>query len=125
MKLVIIESPYAGEIERNTHYARAAMHDCLCRGEAPLASHLLYTQEGILDDAKPLERALGIAAGFAWGGYADAVVFYTDFGMSEGMRRAKEVYERQGVKILIRTIPQWEVAANLRMDAKRCEEATS
>ena len=56
MQRVIIESPYAGDVERNVRYARAAMADCLKRGEAPFASHLLYTQEGVLDDDIPGER---------------------------------------------------------------------
>ena len=42
MRRVIVESPYAGDVERNIAYVRAAMRDCLMRGEAPLASHLLY-----------------------------------------------------------------------------------
>jgi len=40
MKLVVIESPYAGDIEANVKYARECMSDCLKRGEAPIASHL-------------------------------------------------------------------------------------
>ena len=47
MVRVILESPYAGDIERNVKYARMAVRDSLSRGEAPIASHLLYTQEGI------------------------------------------------------------------------------
>lgn len=42
MRRVVIESPYAGDVERNVRYARASLSDCLRRGEAPLASHLLY-----------------------------------------------------------------------------------
>src|SRR3546814_12910998 len=68
MKLVIIESPYAGDVEENTRYARACLQDCLRRGEAPFASHLLYTQPGILDDRVPDERELGLEAGRRWGG---------------------------------------------------------
>ena len=41
MQRVIIESPYAGEIDKNTAYARRCMRDSLDRGEAPFASHLL------------------------------------------------------------------------------------
>lgn len=44
MRLVILESPYAGNIEKNVAYARACVRDSLSRGEAPIASHLLYTQ---------------------------------------------------------------------------------
>lgn len=90
MRLVIIESPYAGDIERNTRYARAAMADCLSRGEAPFASHLLYTQPGVLDDGDAVERALGIKAGFAWRTPATRTVVYTDLGISKGMQQGIE-----------------------------------
>ena len=56
---VILESPYAGDIERNVAYARMAVRDSLAKGEAPIASHLLYTQEGILKDEVPEERQWG------------------------------------------------------------------
>src|SRR5690606_3550939 len=42
-RLVILESPYAGNIDLNIDYARAAVRDSLSRGESPIASHLLYT----------------------------------------------------------------------------------
>jgi hypothetical protein len=86
VRLVIVESPYAGDVERNLQYVRAAMHDCLRRGEAPFASHALYTQPGVLDDDKADERRLGIEAGLAWGAKAHATVVYGDLGMTEGMR---------------------------------------
>lgn len=85
MKLVILESPYAGDVEVNTTYARRALADSLRRGEAPLASHLLYTQPGVLDDTVPAERARGIEAGLAWGEVADATALYLDRGLSRGM----------------------------------------
>ncbi|WLA52353.1 hypothetical protein QIH80_21035 [Bradyrhizobium elkanii] len=85
MRRVILESPYAGEVEHNIAYARACVRDSLLRGEAPLASHLLYTQAGILDDTDRNERAHGINAGHAWMHLADAVVVYTDRGISSGM----------------------------------------
>lgn len=85
MRRVIVESPYSGNVERNERYGRACLADCLARGESPLASHLLYTQPGVLDDTKPDERARGIAAGFAWRRVADATVFYVDLGTSSGM----------------------------------------
>lgn len=86
MRRVIIESPYAGDVKRNEAYARACMRDCLSRGEAPFASHLLYTQPGVLDDTIPDERTLGVDAGLAWGDVADVVAIYTDLGLSNGMR---------------------------------------
>ena len=86
-KLVIVESPYAGDVERNVSYARACLRDSLKRGEAPLASHLLYTQEGVLRDDMPSERQLGIDAGLAWGVVADLTAVYVDLGVSPGMQR--------------------------------------
>ena len=72
MRRVVIESPYAGDTARNEAYARACMADCLMRGEAPFASHLLYTQDGVLDDGDEAQRKLGMEAGFRWAKCADA-----------------------------------------------------
>jgi len=44
-------------VEENLKYLRRCMVDCLKRGEAPYASHGLYTQEGVLDDTVSEERA--------------------------------------------------------------------
>lgn len=85
MRLVVLESPYAGDVNANKAYARKAMRDCFLRGEAPFASHLLYTQNGVLDDSLPEERAVGISAGMAWAKLADASVAYCDLGISDGM----------------------------------------
>ena len=85
MRRVIIESPFAGNLERNIRYARICVRDALSRGEAPIASHLLYAQEGILRDEVPEERQWGIDAGLAWGAVADATVVYMDLGVSKGM----------------------------------------
>lgn len=90
MILVIVESPYAGDIERNVKYARACLHDCLSRGEAPFASHLLYTQPGVLDDNVPEERKKGIEAGLAWGEKAGKTVVYFDYGITKGMQMGIE-----------------------------------
>jgi hypothetical protein len=84
-KLVILESPYAGNIIGNVRYARAAVKDSLLRGEAPIASHLLYTQPNILDDDIPEERQMGIDAGLAWRTVSEGTVVYTDNGITKGM----------------------------------------
>jgi hypothetical protein len=104
---VIIESPFAGDVGRNIAYARAAMRDCLLRGEAPIASHLLYTQEGVLDDNLPEERLLGIEAGLAWGTAAEATVVYGDFGLSRGMEYGIENAKRAGRVVEIRALPEF------------------
>lgn len=98
MRRVILESPYSGrtdeEVVRNVGYARRCVRDCLQRGESPIASHLLFTQPGILDDRVPEERALGMQAGLEWVPLAEACVVYNDYGISAGMEigiaRAKQ-----------------------------------
>lgn len=105
MRRVILESPYAGDIATNLKYARACVRDCLLRGEAPLASHLLYTQDGILKDEVPEERALGIKAGLAWGWVADATVVYVDLGISRGMEEGINHAHAQIRPVELRTLP--------------------
>ena len=107
MRLVVIESPYAGDVERNLRYLRACMKDCLKRGEAPYASHALYTQEGVLDDDIPTEREWGIQAGFAWRQVADATVVYMDFGTSRGMQYGIDDSEKRGVPVEYRTLEEF------------------
>ncbi len=86
---VILESPFAANadhtVEHHVLYARRCVRDSLLRGEAPIASHLLYTQPGILDDLVPEERQAGIDAGLLWGRMASKTVVYTDYGISRGM----------------------------------------
>lgn len=86
MRRVIIESPYAGDVEANLTYLRACIRDCLLRGESPFASHAIYTQPGVLDDTNPEERKLGIQAGFEWRTCAHTTVVYTDLGITDGMK---------------------------------------
>lgn len=101
---VNIESPLRGHVEAwvpealramverarrlaNRIYARQCVRDSLKRGEAPYASHVFFDQPGILDDADPHERTLGMECGDAWAMCADRHVFYCDRGMSAGMQR--------------------------------------
>ncbi|MFC0245845.1 hypothetical protein ACFOLL_12490 [Falsochrobactrum ovis] len=107
--LVIMESPYAGDIAANESYARACLLDCLRRGEAPIASHLLHTQ--VLDDMQPDERELGIEAGLAWYRVADKCVVYADRGVSGGMAKGIERANRYGVPVEYRTLNEGQVAA--------------
>ena len=103
-RLVIVESPYAGDIEANEAYARAAMRDCLLRGEAPYASHLLYTQPGVLQDTDKAERKLGMEAGFAWGEMAEATIVFGDLGISAGMAAGIDRASAAGRPVEYRTL---------------------
>lgn len=102
--LVILESPYAGNIEKNIQYARLCMRDSLLRGESPIASHLLYTQPGILKDEVLEERQWGIDAGLAWLKKADKHVFYIDYGYSKGMLYANQYSINHNIPIEERKI---------------------
>ena len=35
MRLVVVESPFAGDVEKNIEYARMCLRDCFLRGAAP------------------------------------------------------------------------------------------
>jgi hypothetical protein len=99
MRRVILESPFAGDVEANIAYARRCLRDSLSRGEAPIASHLLYTQPDVLDDKKLAERVKGINAGLAWLSVAQASVVYMDRGVSGGMKQGIAAAESAGIPV--------------------------
>lgn len=106
LRRVVIESPLSPSngfsFEDNQEYARRCMKDSLNRGEAPYASHLLYTQ--MLDDFDPEERKLGMEAGFLWGEAAPTVAVYTDRGMSSGMIEGIKRAQARGARIEFRSL---------------------
>lgn len=102
MDAVMIESPYAGDIERNEDYARKCLLDSLRRGEAPMAGHLLYTQ--VLRDANPTERKLGIEAHMTWLRRSSRVVVYEDLGISSGMSIAIDLANTLGIPVVRRKL---------------------
>lgn len=108
MRLVIIESPFAAPtkegIQENIEYARKCIRDSLERGESPIASHLLYTQEGILNDNIPEERSWGIEAGLAWRKVADASIVYEDRGITGGMKEGIKAAEESGIPVEYRKL---------------------
>ena len=108
---VIIESSYAGNVEHNTYYLRKCMNHSLLKGEAPYASHGLYTQPGVLDDKIETEREMGLHAGWAWMDVADLVAVYCDNGVSEGMRRGIQKAREKNIPVEHRSIYS-EVCAN-------------
>ena len=115
---VILESPFAGDVVGNVAYARRAIADSLSRGEAPLASHLLYTQPGVLDDTIPGERRLGINAGLSWYDFAKAAVVYVDRGISSGMEQGIDLARALGVDVEYRTIGDVELTRWQRLRAR-------
>lgn len=110
LKFAFIETPFKGkdwnETELNHLYTKACVGDSLRRGENPYASHLFFTQRGILDDrvhserikginaGKNIERALTLASKQLSNIYVCTAV-YTDRGISPGMeigiKQAQEI----------------------------------
>ena len=60
-KLVYIASPYAGDVETNVRFAKAACRYAIGQGAMPVAAHLLYPQ--IISDDIPEEREAGLRMG--------------------------------------------------------------
>lgn len=56
-------SPYDGDIEKNTEFAKRACRHVMNEGHAFFAPHLLYPQ--LLNDANTQERQAGLAMGLA------------------------------------------------------------
>lgn len=102
MRLVILESPYAGDIERNVAYLTRCIQDSLSHGEAPFASHRMYP--GALDDSIENQRALGLTAGHAWYTVAHGCVVYRDLGISKGMLRGIDIALRHGLPVEYRSL---------------------
>lgn len=107
MRRVLVESPYRATdvytVDQHMAYLKAAMADCIKRGESPHASHHLIPN-GILNDDSPYERQLGIRSGAAWGEVADTIAVYSDLGVSPGMKQAIAYYKELGKVIEWRTL---------------------
>ncbi len=103
-RCVIIESPYKGDFEKHEEYGSRCLADCLSRGEAPFASHLLYTRDGVLDDTVAEEREQGISSGLSIGDRLDVTVVYTDHGITDGMTTGIRRARAAGRKVEYRQI---------------------
>lgn len=57
-KIIYSASPYAGNVEGNGEFAKAACRLAMEQGNTPVAAHLLYPQ--MLDDTVPGQRELGL-----------------------------------------------------------------
>ncbi|WP_169008499.1 DUF4406 domain-containing protein [Faecalispora jeddahensis] len=96
MKLIYVASPYAGDIEQNTEFARKACRHVMSEGHAFFAPHLLYPQ--LLDDSKPQERQAGLDMGLAMLPRCDELWCYGD-RISFGMHLEIEEAVRLGIPV--------------------------
>lgn len=89
------------------------MLDSFRRGEAPMASHKLYTD--VLNDNVPEDRALGIDAGLLWGMQAEQTVVYKDLGISRGMELGIQAAVDAGRDVIERSLDQrWLTVHDLK-----------
>jgi hypothetical protein len=102
MKLVIIESPYAGDTAVNLGYLAECLKDSINRGEAPFASHAIYPLA--LDDNIKEDRIKGIVCGYQWMTRADLVAVYIDLGLSTGMKAAIDRANDLGITVEHRSV---------------------
>jgi len=105
-RLVVVESPYQGDVEKNLAYLDALLKDCLRKGFYPYASHRFFP--GILDDNIPSERKLGIEAGLAWGRRAFKTIVGTDLGISKGMQLGIDAAKVEGRDIEEVSLEGWK-----------------
>lgn len=97
MKLIYMAaSPYAGDIEKNTEFAKRACRHVMNEGHAFFAPHLLYTQ--ILNDANPRERQAGLAMGLAVLPHCDELWCYGE-RISHGMLLEIQEADRLGIPV--------------------------
>ncbi|MHA2085687.1 MAG: DUF7768 domain-containing protein [Candidatus Thorarchaeota archaeon] len=98
----VLESPYAGDVEKNRLYALACAKDMFERGEAPFASHLLYPR--FLEKYNMQQRAEGLEAGLSWTPVAQKVLLYTDLGISGGMAEGRKIAEAFNIPVELRAL---------------------
>lgn len=111
MKLVYICSPYAGDIESNVGFAKAACHYAMRQGCAPVAVHLLYPQ--FLDDATPSEREAGIRMGLRVLAACEEL-WVCGTHISSGMRQEIAEAKRLGIPIRYVTAAQIQGGADIK-----------
>lgn len=94
MKRIYVASPYAGDVEQNTEFAKQACHHVMEQGHAFFAPHLLYPS--ILDDRQPHQRQAGLDMGLAMLSVCDELWCYGD-RISHGMMLEIEQAVRLGI----------------------------
>ena len=102
MKKVYICSPYratdSAELDRNIEYAQKLTKQALGAGLAPITPHLYLTQ--CLDEKKPEQRAVGMAAGLTILKSCDFVIAGIKYGISEGMSAEIAAADAAGIEVV-------------------------
>lgn len=96
--LVYVCSPYRGDRERNTAYARELTGRALQMGLTPVTPHLYLPQ--VLDDDNKEERARGLAAALEILKECGCIFIGDKYGITEGMRAEIEFARKEGIEIV-------------------------
>lgn len=112
-KLVYICSPYAGDVQNNVEFAKAACRYAMKQNYTPVAVHLLYPQ--FLDDNDPVQRATGLSMGHRVLEACDEL-WLCGSRISTGM--AMELKEVQKLGISVREISAEQIQGGISMNKK-------
>ena len=96
MKIIYVASPYAGDIEKNTVFAKRACRHVMEQGHAFFAPHLLYPS--LLCESVARERQLALDMGLVMLSACDELWCYGDC-ISQGMMAEITEAERLGIPI--------------------------
>lgn len=113
-KLIYIASPYAGDVEGNVVFARAACRYAVAKGCTPVAVHLMYPQ--FLDDRVPGERDTGLKMGHRVLAVCDEIWLCGE-KVSAGMQA--EITEAERLGIPVQSIPSSAVRPFLERTAEQ------
>ncbi len=122
MKIIYVVSPYAGDIEKNTEFAKTACRFVMNEGHAFFCPHLLYPN--ILDEQNPQQRQLGLDMGLAMLQNCNELWCFGDH-ISYGMMA--EIEEAQRLSIPTRRVMEQEQSfhvGEVRNNAPRMEMGT-
>ena len=96
MKLIYVASPYAGDIEKNTEFAKEACRFVMDEEYAFFAPHLLYPQ--VLDENNFAERQLALAMGKEFLSWCDELWVFGKI-ISPGMQAEIELAQEHEVPV--------------------------
>ncbi len=117
-KLVYIASPYAGDVEGNVTFAKAACRYAAAQGCTPVAVHLMYPR--FLDDRVPKEREAGLKMGRRVLAACEAIWLCGE-RMSAGMKAEEAEAQRLGIPI--RKVPSSDICSfQKQTEGQRREE---
>lgn len=118
-KLVYIASPYAGDVEGNVAFAKAACRYAAVKGYTPVAVHLMYPQ--FLDDRVPKEREAGLKMGRRVLAACEEIWLCGE-RMSAGMKVEEAEAKRLGIPI--RKVPSSAICSfQKQIEGQRREES--